>query len=35
MSNKDKIILTPKQEKWLSAHFKHTKNDEIAAKLGI
>ena len=35
MSIKDKIILTPKQEKWLAAHFKHTKNDEIVAKLGI
>lgn len=27
--------LTPKQEAWLIRHFKHTKNAEIAEKLGI
>ena len=27
--------LTEKQTKWLAAHFKHTKNAEIAARLGI
>lgn len=31
----EKVILTPKQEAWLVRHFKHTKNDEICAKLGI
>lgn len=30
-----KIVLTPKQERWLIAHFKHTKNDEIIARLGL
>lgn len=29
------IVLTPKQEAWLRKHFKHTKNEEIAQKLGI
>lgn len=29
------ILLTDKQEAWLSKHYKHTKNDEIAKKLGI
>ena len=29
-----KIILTPKQEAWLIKHFKHTKNAEIAERLG-
>ena len=26
--------MTPEQEKWLTAHFKHTKNDEIMEKFG-
>lgn len=30
-----KITLTEKQEKWLKTHFLHTKNAEIAEKLGI
>ena len=30
-----KITLTQKQEKWLKKHFLHTKNAEIAEKLGI
>jgi hypothetical protein len=30
-----KITLTPEQEKWLTAHFKHTKNEEIGERLGI
>ena len=30
-----KIVLTEKQEAWLIKHFKHTKNAEIAAKLGV
>lgn len=30
-----KITLTPEQEKWLIAHFKHTKNEEIGERLGI
>ena len=30
-----KITLTPRQEKWLKAHYKHTKNAEIAEHLGI
>lgn len=29
------IVLTDKQEAWLKKHFKHTKNDEIAKRLGI
>lgn len=29
-----KIILTPRQEAWLIKHFKHTKNAEIAERLG-
>ena len=33
--NTIKIILTPDQEKWLIAHFKHTKNEEIAKRLGV
>ena len=35
MSQGVKIVLTEKQENWLKKHFKHTKNDEIAAKLGV
>lgn len=30
-----KIELTEKQEAWLKRHFKHTKNTEIAERLGI
>ena len=30
-----KITLTPEQEKWLVAHFRHTKNDDIMERLGI
>lgn len=30
-----KIELNEKQLRWLTAHFKHTTNDECAAKLGI
>jgi len=30
-----KYILTERQEAWLKKHFKHTKNAEIAEKLGI
>lgn len=30
-----KITLTPEQETWLVRHFKHTKNAEAAARLGI
>lgn len=30
-----KITLTPEQERWLVAHFKHTKNEEIGERLGI
>ena len=29
------IILTDQQEAWLQKHFKHTKNEEIAKKLGV
>lgn len=29
------IILTDQQEAWLQKHFKHTKNEDIATKLGI
>ena len=29
------IVLTPEQEAWLWKHFKHTKNEKIAEKLGI
>lgn len=35
MAQKVKIKLTEEQENWLKKHFKHTKNEEIAAKLGI
>lgn len=35
MGRTEKIILTPKQERWLTAHFKHTKNQECAERLGI
>lgn len=31
----DKIELTEKQTQWLVRHFKHTKNADIAARLGI
>lgn len=30
-----KIVLTPDQLRWLISHFKHTKNDEIKARLNI
>ena len=29
------IILTDQQEAWLQKHFKHTKNEQIAAKLNV
>ena len=29
------IVLTEQQEAWLTKHFKHTKNAEIASRLGI
>lgn len=29
------IVLTDQQEAWLAKHFKHTKNAEIASRLGI
>ena len=29
-----KYELTPEQEKWMIAHFKHTKNEEIARRFG-
>ena len=29
------IVLTDKQEAWLSKHFKHTKNEDIAKQLNI
>ena len=29
------IVLSDKQEKWLNTHFKNTKNEDIAEKLGI
>ena len=29
------IILTDQQEAWLLKHFKHTKNEDIAKKLGV
>lgn len=35
MGRTEKIVLTEKQERWLAKHFKHTKNDECAARLGI
>lgn len=35
MGKTSKIVLPPAQEKWLINHFKHTKNEEIKARLGI
>lgn len=35
MGKTEKIVLTPKQERWLTNHFKHTKNSECAERLGI
>ena len=35
MGRKDKIALTPEQERWLVAHFRHTRNEEIGERLGI
>lgn len=29
------IVLTEQQEAWLQKHFKHTKNEKIAAKLNV
>ena len=29
------IVLTDEQEAWLQKHFKHTKNEDIAKKLGV
>lgn len=29
------IILTDQQEAWLQKHFKHTKNEDVAKKLGV
>lgn len=31
----EKIILTDRQRNWLIKHYKHTKNDEVMAKLGL
>lgn len=30
-----KYVMTDRQERWFIKHFKHTKNEEIAAKFGI
>lgn len=35
MGKTEKIVLTPKQERWLTNHFKHTQNNECAERLGI
>ena len=35
MGKTDKITLTPEQERWLKAHFRHTRNEEIGERLGI
>lgn len=35
MGKTERIVLTPKQERWLTNHFKHTKNSECAERLGI
>lgn len=35
MGKTEKIVLTPKQERWLTNHYKHTKNSECAERLGI
>lgn len=35
MKKVEKVTLTPRQEKWLIKHFKHTKNDEIIKYLGL
>ena len=35
MAQGKKIVLTERQEAWLVKHFKHTKNADVAAKLGI
>lgn len=32
--NTDKITLTDRQRRWLTSHYKHTKNDVIMAKFG-
>lgn len=31
----ERIVLTPEQEVWLTKHFKHTKNADVAQKLGV
>lgn len=35
MGKTDRITLTPEQERWLKAHFRHTRNEEIGERLGI
>lgn len=35
MGKTDKITLTQEQERWLKAHFRHTRNEEIGERLGI
>ena len=35
MGKTDRITLTPEQERWLVAHFRHTRNVEIGERLGI
>lgn len=35
MGKTTRIALTPEQERWLVAHFRHTTNPEIARRLGI
>ena len=35
MGKTELITLTDKQERWLKIHFKHTKNADIAKKLGV
>ena len=35
MGKTEKITLTPEQERWLVAHFRHTRNEEIGERLGI
>ena len=33
MGKTEKIVLTPKQERWLTNHFKHTQNSECAEEV--
>ena len=35
MGKTEKIELTPEQERWLKAHFRHTRNEDIGERLGI